>query len=96
MSLTDTPIPSCPLSCQPKPEAFDGELIPVLEGVGSLSSYSEEDFHFIRDPGRRALLPSKKQVSNSGISVSKVGQGKLGLDGETISEIEPRRQLLAL
>lgn len=78
------------------PEAFDGELIPVQEGVGGLSSSSEEDFHFIRDPERRALLPSKEQATSSGISASKVGQGKLGLNGVAISEIKPRRQLFAL
>lgn len=65
----------------PAPNLRHGELSHSLESVGGLrSSSSEEDLHCIRDLERNALLTSKEQTMNGGISASKVGQGKLFLD----------------
>lgn len=64
----------------PAPNLRHGELGHSLEGVGGLrSSSSEEDLHCVRDLGRSALLTSREQITYSGISASKMGQGKLFL-----------------
>ena len=68
----------------------------VLEAVyGLSSSSSEEDSPFIRDLGRRALLTSKEQATNGGISASKDGPREIIFRLE-ISEIKPRRHPLDL
>lgn len=66
----------------------------VLEAVHGLrSSSSEEDSPFIRDLGRRALLTSKEQATNGGISASKDEPREIIFRLE-MSEIKPQRQPL--